>query len=978
MDVPKLIYSTLFLLFFSSNSFAQTKSPEFEKLSGKELENLSERTLSTIKDNAFLPGKMAINIDSAFINAEKKELKIYYSKNLAYFRFREEWLNSFNSAVKNAQKRKIKKKYKITGYIDTFPLSEYIPNIYRKSTGLDNSRFELRKENSGIHVKNMDIPVEITKGLDNNHIAVWGGHGYYFSNNDKQWKWQRPYIFTTVEDMENYSYIIPYIMPMLENAGANVYYPKERDSNRDEFIIDIDNSRDAIETTENVKESEGGFLLKEFYGDYENPFVLGKHLDMKSSKLSGENDSIVYNFKVNKSGKYAVYISYYKGNNLSDVKYKVYHSGGETNFSVNQKMGYSTWVYLGTFQFAEENSKVVVYNTSEEEGIISSDAIKVGGGYNRISREGTLSSKPAYMNGARYYLQYAGMPDSSVYSLSKYTHDYKDDYKSRGEWVNYLIGGQYTHNRDSSLQGLNIPIDLSLSFHTDAGSTKTEDVIGTLLIHSTKGLNDERIFPDGRSRFASRDLTDMVETEIIKTIRTKYKHDWSSREVWDKKYSEATYPNVPSMLLELLSHQNFGDMKYGLDPNFKFDASRAIYKGMLKFIAYNNKRDYVVTPLAVNSFSVNYQNKTFVLNWEETGDEAEETAKTDAYIVYTKVGDKGFDNGVLVNNKEYIFDKIETGKIYSFKVKAVNKGGLSFDSEILSASINNFEDNPILIVNAFDKLSGPEFFETDSLGGFSNRYKSAIADGTEFSFTGFQYNFDKNSPWISDPLAGHGASFSDYEEIKVVGNTFDYPLKHGKRFVNLNLSFVSTSVKAFEKYPENFTAYNKLDLIYGKQSVYKLKTNTTDYSLFKLSIRKALDTWLSKDKSILISGAFIAKDVFLDNAKDTVRANWVTDKLQYSIFSEQACQTGKITGKNQLLISKNPSEDIYELRSVDALMPKDGAEIIYRYEENGFPAAVIGSKNDYKVLCFGFPLESVIKNQKELFEEIAKQLQWTE
>ena len=34
------------------------------------------------------------------------------------------------------------------------------------------------------------------------------------------------------------------------------------------------------------------------------------------------------------------------------------------------------------------------------------------------------------------------------------------------------------------------------------------------------------------------------------------------------------------MLLELLSHQNFADMRYGSDPRFKFLVSRAIYKGI--------------------------------------------------------------------------------------------------------------------------------------------------------------------------------------------------------------------------------------------------------------------------------------------------------------------------------------------------------------------------------------------------------------
>lgn len=977
MNFSKIIYSILFLSLLTVDSFSQIKNPDFERLSGKQYEKISERTLDAITENNLLPKNVSVSIDSAFINKENKILNIYYSKDLSYYRFRENWLNNFNLEIKNAQKRRIRRKYKINSYIDTLFLSEYIPNLYRISTYVDSLRFEARKENDIAHVLNTDIPFDITDGLANNHIAIWGGHGLYYSNDDKIWKWQRPNLFTTVEDMENFSYVVPYIMPMLQNAGANVYYPKERDTNSDEFIIDIDNSRDKIEMTKNIEVVDGGFLLKEFYEDHENPFVLGKHLKMKSSKLSAEKDSIVYNFSVYKAGEYAVYISYARGNNVGDVKHTIYHDGGETTYIVNQKMGYATWVYLGTFQFGAKKSKVVVYNTSEEEGIISSDAVKIGGGLTRISREESFSPKPAYMNAARYYLQYAGIPDSAVYSLSKYKNDYKDDYQGRGEWVNYLLGDVYSHNRDSSLQGLNIPVDLSLAFHTDAGTTKTDSVIGTLVIHSTKGLNNERFFPDGRSRFASRDLADIVETEILKIIRTKYKSDWTSREMWDKKYAEVTYTNVPSILVELLSHQNFGDEKFGLNPNYKFDVSRAIYKGILKYLAYFNKRDYVVTPLAVNSFSVNYTDKKFVLNWEKTMDEAEETSIPDAYMVYTKVDEGGFDNGILVSKNEYIFDKIEESKIYSFKVKAVNKGGVSFDSEILSAGISNFEDSPILIVNAFDKVSGPEFFETDSLGGFSNWDKSAIADGVEYSFTGSQYNFDKNDPWVSNPLTGHGASYFDYEGIRVVGNTFDYPYKHGKKFATLKLSFVSTSAKAFERNPENFTTYDKLDLIYGKQSIYKLSANSKkDYSLYKKSLRDALDKWLSEGKSLLISGAFVAKDVFLDNAIDTLRGNWVKDKLQYSIYSDWACQTGKIIGKNQLLISKKPSKKIYELRSVDALKPEGGAEVIYRYEENGFPAGVIGHKNGYRVLSFGFPLESAIENQEKLFEEIAKQLLW--
>ena len=54
------------------------------------------------------------------------------------------------------------------------------------------------------------------------------------------WEWQRPRLFCTTEDLFTQSFVIPYIIPMLENAGAIVYTPRERDWQRNEVIVDND------------------------------------------------------------------------------------------------------------------------------------------------------------------------------------------------------------------------------------------------------------------------------------------------------------------------------------------------------------------------------------------------------------------------------------------------------------------------------------------------------------------------------------------------------------------------------------------------------------------------------------------------------------------------------------------------------------------------------------------------------------------
>ncbi len=48
------------------------------------------------------------------------------------------------------------------------------------------------------------------------------------------------------------------------------------------------------------------------------------------------------------------------------------------------------------------------------------------------------------------------------------------------------------------------------------------------------------------------------------------------------------------MLLELLSHQNLADQRYGFDPRFRFHVSRAVYKGILRYLATASGTDYVV------------------------------------------------------------------------------------------------------------------------------------------------------------------------------------------------------------------------------------------------------------------------------------------------------------------------------------------------------------------------------------------------
>jgi hypothetical protein len=78
-------------------------------------------------------------------------------------------------------------------------------------------------------VLNLDRPVQPVAGLAGRHIALWPSHGWYYEHSLGRWEWQRARVFQTVEDLLPMSFVVPYLAPMLEQAGARVFMPRERD-----------------------------------------------------------------------------------------------------------------------------------------------------------------------------------------------------------------------------------------------------------------------------------------------------------------------------------------------------------------------------------------------------------------------------------------------------------------------------------------------------------------------------------------------------------------------------------------------------------------------------------------------------------------------------------------------------------------------------------------------------------------------------
>ena len=113
--------------------------------------------------------------------------------------------------------------------------------------------------------------------------------------------------------------------------------------------------------------------------------------------------------------------------------------------------------------------RVILSNESKHKGVVCADAVRFGGGMGNIERAGKTSGLPRYLEGVRYNAQWNGMPDD-VYNRTEGKNDYVDDINTRGRMINYLSGGSIYNPTEN---GLGIPFEMTLGFHSDAGFCKT-------------------------------------------------------------------------------------------------------------------------------------------------------------------------------------------------------------------------------------------------------------------------------------------------------------------------------------------------------------------------------------------------------------------------------------------------------------------------------------------------------------------------
>ena len=310
-----------------------------------------------------------------------------------------------------------------------------------------------------------------------------------------------------------------------------------------------------------------------------------------------------------------------------------------------------------------------------------------------------------------------------------------------------------------------------------------------------------------------------------------------------------------------MSHQNFWDMRYGQDPNFRFDMARSIYKAILRYVSRMHHTRYVVSPLAPTHVRAELTGTGQVkVSWKSTKDADESTAEPTGYIVYTAIGKNGFDNGTYVKGKNTSLTiDIEPELLYSFKVTAVNDGGESFPTEVVSAYESPGAQKTILIVNGFHRLASPAVRNNSAEQGFDLEMDAGVSYGRTAGWLGYQISFDKTQMG-KETRSGLGFTNDSLMGQFIAGNDFNYVRTHAEAIATAKrYNIASCSSEALETNDIHPTQYQMMDLILGleKNDGWALR----QYQAFSPMMRQHLKLFTSRGGALLVSGSYIGSDM---------------------------------------------------------------------------------------------------------------------
>lgn len=579
----------------------------------------------------------------------------------------------------------------------------------------------------------LPTPIFSNRGaLAGKTIYVSPGHGFTWSDisGTFYWRTQRGNTNQIVEDLVSAETLDQFLIPMLQNAGADVISVREADLNTNMVIVD-NGGPGYAETGPGFSDSTlTGWGTPTFpMSGSALPFSMGTNRLMDVAPTA--TASATWSATLPADGYYNVYISYtqYMAR-VTDAHFVVRHAGGETHFRINQRRHGGTWVLLGRFYFrAGTPAQVVAQNDSASaSGNVSLDAVRFGGGMGLVNRaaSGTSpSGRPRFEESARYHTQFAGAPQT-VWAPSDNSpgNDRTNDVGTRSRFAAWV----HEPGEDA----------IYVAWHTNAynGSAVGTDTY-------VYGTNP----PDGQYIFSgtpgSDRLARLMHNELVADIKAPSgwnQPTWRDRGLHSAYFGEINPANnseTPAVLMEIAFHDAAADATHLKEPGFRYLAARAITQGIIKFFA---EKDMVAARLPpeppTHVSAVNQGNGEAVLRWRASPTDTQGVRGQAAMRYRVHASDDGlaWDDGIEVADTSARLP-IPAGRAKYFRVVALNDGGASFPSATVGVRAPVPGKPLVLVVNGYDRLEAAtapfeSFASQYGLGSVMRVFLQRMNDGS--------------------------------------------------------------------------------------------------------------------------------------------------------------------------------------------------------------------------------------------------------
>lgn len=525
-------------------------------------------------------------------------------------------------------------------------------------------------------------------GLSYKTIFVSAGHGWQWNSTFGTYKTQRPTYPSApyptgegiIEDFNNAETVNQYLLPYLQNAGADVWTVRERDMNTQMLIVDDLDS--GFTAAGNWISNTGGYN-----GAYRSVPTMN----------AAPNATATWTFTPSVTNTYAVYVRFPSVaiTRTVDARFFVDHAGAVTPVTITQARDGNNWRYIGHYPFyGGRPARIWLTNQSATPGVtVLADAVRIGGGMADTPAPNTsiISGKPRWEEQSWTYAKWVGLPNVNSANDVIVRPIYSEWEREAGEDAIYL------------------------SWHTNGYNGYNTTTRGTSsYVYLTPTQN-------------STLLQSSIHSQLLSEIHSGWDNAWPDRGQGRLDLGEVRLlSTMPGVLIENGFHDNPTDVEAMKDPRFLQLSARAVYHGLVRYWnAIDPNVPLMFLPEPPQQVTMrNSGPGQITIGWlpgpiDGSGPLGDVAA---SYRVYTSTDGFGWSNPIEAATTAYTLTALAPNQLIFAKVTGVNAGGESLASPVLAARTALGGSAHLLVVYGFDRIDRlGDTQQNDPPEGFSRR-----------------------------------------------------------------------------------------------------------------------------------------------------------------------------------------------------------------------------------------------------------------